>query len=214
MSRRQAFVKRTLDLVGATVGLLLSGWLILLCWLLATFDTRRNGFFRQQRIGRHGRPFRVVKIRSMRAVSGMQSTVTTRSDARITRLGGLLRRSKLDELPQLWNVLLGQMSFVGPRPDVAGYADRLNGPEARLLALRPGITGLASVAYRDEEEVLARQADPQRYNDEILWPAKVRLNLVYLDRYSLRLDLLILLATLLPGQAHRLDSWLSAGRPA
>lgn len=205
MNPAQRFLKRSLDFLGALVGLILCGWLILICWLLATLDTRRNGFFRQQRVGRHGRPFHVVKIRSMREVAHVTTTVTAGNDVRITKLGAFFRNTKLDELPQLWNVLVGQMSFVGPRPDVPGYADQLRGADAQLLALRPGITGLASVVFREEEELLTRQDDPQSYNDEVLWPAKVRINLRYLEAYSLRLDLLIVLATLSSRFTSRLE---------
>jgi lipopolysaccharide/colanic/teichoic acid biosynthesis glycosyltransferase len=196
MQPRQRVQKRGLDLLGALIGLLLLGWLILICWLLASIDTRSNGFFRQARIGRDGRRFQVVKIRSMRAVAGVDTTVTASNDVRITALGGLLRRSKLDELPQLWNVLLGHMSFVGPRPDVPGYADRLQGSDARLLELRPGITGIASVVFRDEEALLMQHDDPVKYNDTVLWPAKVQMNLRYMDAYRLGLDVRIVLATL------------------
>lgn len=209
MTGGQAAAKRALDLIAALSGLLLVGWLILLCWLLATLDTRANGFFRQERIGRHGRRFRVVKIRSMRVMPEVTTTVTARNDVRITKLGGFLRRTKLDELPQLWNVLWGHMSLVGPRPDVPGYADQLQGEDRRVLELRPGVTGLASVVFQDEEALLARQADPQSYNDEVLWPAKVRMNLRYLERYRLRLDVLIVLATLSSRFTPRLEALVS-----
>jgi lipopolysaccharide/colanic/teichoic acid biosynthesis glycosyltransferase len=214
MKTRHRVLKRGLDLLGALIGLLLLGWLILLCWLLASIDTRRNGFFRQARIGRGGRPFQVVKIRSMREVAGVETTVTASNDVRITALGGFLRRSKLDELPQLWNVLLGQMSFVGPRPDVPGYADCLQGADARLLELRPGITGLASVVFRDEEALLMQQADPVKYNDTVLWPAKVQMNLRYMDAYRLGLDVRIVLATLSSRFAPKLRSLVADLIPA
>ncbi|MCH2101936.1 MAG: sugar transferase [Planctomycetes bacterium] len=205
MSPSQRLLKRLLDLLGALVGLTICSWLILACWLLATIDTRRNGFFLQQRVGRHGRLFRVIKIRSMREVENIATTVTAGNDVRITKLGAFFRNTKLDELPQLWNVLIGQMSFVGPRPDVPGYADQLRGSNAKLLHLRPGITGLASVVLRNEEELLNQQGDPQGYNDEVLWPAKVQMNLRYLEAYSLRLDFLIVLATLLSHFTPRLE---------
>lgn len=205
MNPRQRALKRGLDFFGALIGLVLVGWLILLCWVLASIDTRRNGFFRQRRVGRDGRLFQVLKIRSMREVAGVDTTVTVGNDVRITALGGFFRRSKLDELPQLWNVLLGQMSFVGPRPDVPGYADTLQGDQARMLQLRPGITGLASVIFRDEEALLMQQADPVKYNDEVLWPAKVRMNLRYMDQYRLGLDIQIVLATLSSRFTPRLE---------
>ncbi len=106
-------------------------------------------------------------------------------------------RCKLDELPELWNVLIGDMSFVGPRPDVPGYADRLSGADREMLRLRPGITGPASMKYRDEEELLASQADPQRYNDEVIFPDKVRLNRYYLHHYSFITDIRMIICTVL-----------------
>lgn len=189
LSRRQQVLKRSFDVLGAAGGLLLTFWLIALAWLLATLDTRQNGFFIQERVGQHGRRFRVVKIRTMRPAAGVTTTVTTGRDPRITPVGRFLRRTKIDELPQLFNVLLGQMSFVGPRPDVPGFADRLEGEERAMLSLKPGITGPATLAYRDEEELLTEQADPERYNREVIWPDKVRLNLEYIRRWSLLGDI-------------------------
>jgi lipopolysaccharide/colanic/teichoic acid biosynthesis glycosyltransferase len=149
----------------------------------------RPVFFRQGRVGRGGRVFRILKFRTMVVRPAGDSTVTVAGDARMTPIGGFLRRWKLDEFPQLWNVLLGDMSLVGPRPDVPGYADRLEGEARRVLELRPGITGPATLAYRNEEEILAQVEDPVRYNDEVVWPEKVRLNLEYLDTASLGQDL-------------------------
>jgi len=153
LSRTQAALKRGFDILGAGSGLLLTFWLIALAWLAASLDTRANGFFIQQRVGRGGRLFKVIKIRTMRVVSGpLQTTVTTVGDARITPLGRLLRRVKIDELPQLLNVLKGDMSFVGLRPDVPGFADALEGEDRLILSVRPGITGPATLKYRNENE--------------------------------------------------------------
>lgn len=182
-----AFLKRCFDLAAALAALLLAGWLIVLAALVAAIETRSSGFFVQTRIGRHGRPFRVIKIRTMRTAGG--STVTVRGDARITRSGRLFRRLKIDELPQFINVLLGQMSLVGPRPDVPGFADRLQGEDRIVLGIRPGITGPATLHYRDEEELLARQADPEAYNREVIWPHKVEINKRYIREYSLGKDI-------------------------
>ncbi len=151
--------------------------------------------FRQTRIGQGGRPFSLVKFRTMTAKHG-GSTVSIAGDSRVTPLGAFLRRHKLDELPELWNVLKGDMSFVGPRPDVPGYADKLQGKERDILRLKPGITGPATLKYRDEEELLARQRDPVRYNDEVLFPDKVRLNLEYLHNHTFIGDIIIILKTL------------------
>ncbi|MBQ5984330.1 MAG: sugar transferase [Bacteroidales bacterium] len=163
--------------------------------------------FKQKRVGRNGRLFTMVKFRSM-AVSHSGSSVSIAGESRITPLGAKLRRYKLDELPELWNVLRGDMSFVGPRPDVPGYADSLTGEDREVLLLRPGITGPASLKYRDEEELLARIAaegmegymDPVKYNDEVIFPDKVRLNRYYLHHYSFFTDIRLILATVLGKQ--------------
>lgn len=186
--------KRTFDLVMAMIGLAALWPLILLCWGLATLDTGANGFFTQARIGRGGKPFRVVKLRTMRPVAG--TTVTTSRDPRITRLGAVFRRFKLDELPQLWNVVRGEMSLVGPRPDVPGYLDRLPPHQRRLWTLRPGITGPATLKYRNEEILLSEADDSERYNAEVIWPDKVRINLEYLDTWTFSRDLRLIWQTL------------------
>ena len=185
----QAAVKRSFDVLGAIIGLVLTGWLIALAWLAAGLDTGLNGFFIQRRVGRQGKLFYVVKIRTMQPDTANTTTVTSAGDSRITRLGAFLRRTKIDELPQLWNVLIGDMSFVGPRPDVPGYADKLTGEAKLLLSVRPGLTGPATLAYRDEEKILAQQRDPQRYNDEVIYPDKVRINLEYIRHWRFRDDL-------------------------
>lgn len=151
-------------------------------------------FFVQQRVGRNGRLFKIYKFRTMTVNHG-GSTVSVAGENRITTFGARLRRLKIDELPELWNVLKGDMSFVGPRPDVPGYADTLTGQQRRVLQLKPGITGPASLKYRDEEVMLALQPDPQRYNDEVIFPDKVRINLYYLQNHSMITDLKIIVAT-------------------
>lgn len=153
-------------------------------------------FFRQKRVGKDGRLFTLVKFRSMTMDHG-GSSVSVAGEARITPLGAKLRKYKLDELPELWNVLKGDMSFVGPRPDVPGYADALTGEDREILRLRPGITGPATLKYRNEEEILSSVDDPQRYNDEIIFPDKVRINRYYLHHYSFWTDLKLILATVL-----------------
>ena len=159
--------------------------------------------FKQKRVGRHGKLFTMYKFRSM-TVSHSGSSVSVAGEARITPLGATLRRSKLDELPELWNVMIGEMSIVGPRPDVPGYADKLQGDDRRILELRPGITGPASLKYRNEEELLAKVENPVEYNDTVIFPDKVRINLYYLDHYSFIDDMHIILCTLL-GQKMMYD---------
>lgn len=150
--------------------------------------------FRQQRVGKDGRLFTMYKFRTMTTRHG-GSSISVAGEARITPLGRVLRKYKLDELPELWNVLLADMSFVGPRPDVPGYADCLQGEKRNILRLRPGITGPASLKYRNEEQLLAQVDNPQKYNDEVIFPDKVRLNLYYLYHWSFLDDLKMILCT-------------------
>jgi lipopolysaccharide/colanic/teichoic acid biosynthesis glycosyltransferase len=143
----------------------------------------------QDRVGRNGKTFKVIKVRTMRPVQGVETVVTTDQDPRITRLGRFWRKTKIDELPQLINVLKGDMSFVGPRPDVPGFADRLVGDKRLVLSIRPGITGPATLKYRDEEQILMGVEDPETYNREVIFPDKVRINLEYIREYSFWKDL-------------------------
>jgi len=195
LSTGQAVVKRSFDFVVALFGLLVTWWLIFLAWIAASIDTRSNGFFIQKRVGRNGKIFRVVKIKTMCPIASLDTTVTRRGDPRITTLGTFFRRTKIDELPQLLNVLVGDMSFVGPRPDVPGFADKLQGEERGMLSIRPGITGPATLKYRNEEKILAAQADPEAYNREVIWPDKVRTNLDYIRDWSLCRDIQYILQT-------------------
>ena len=191
----QAASKRTFDVLFAAVGLALTSWLIALAWVVATLDTGANGFFTQRRVGQRGRQFTIFKLRTMRSGS-TASSVTVSGDPRVTRLGRLWRRFKIDELPQLFNVLIGQMSFVGPRPDVPGFADQLKGEDRIILTVRPGITGPATLKYRNEEELLASVADPDDYNREVIFPDKLRLNREYVENWSFARDIRYIWATI------------------
>jgi lipopolysaccharide/colanic/teichoic acid biosynthesis glycosyltransferase len=196
LSFTDALLKRCFDFVVAFVGLSLSFWLILLAWIAASIDTCSNGFFIQQRVGCKGRLFKVVKIKTMRPIKSIDTTITAENDPRITRLGAFFRKTKIDELPQLWNVLLGQMSFVGPRPDVPGYADKLTGEQRVVLSIRPGITGPATLKYKNEEALLAAQSDPKQFNDEVIFPDKVTINMEYIQKYSFKQDLRYIVQTI------------------
>lgn len=189
-------IKYIFDRIMAMLGLLLL-WPVLIVVAVLIKWRMPDGpvFFVQDRVGRHGRLFSMIKFRTM-TVSHSGSTVSVAGESRITPLGAILRRYKLDELPELWNVLKGDMSLVGPRPDVPGYADCLQGEERRILELRPGITGPASLKYRFEENILAKVENPQEYNDTVIYPDKVRLNLYYLDHYSFLKDLQMIRCTL------------------
>ena len=193
---KDAFIKRFFDIIVSAIGLFCSWWLIGIAYLLASKNTGEGGFFCQTRIGRNGVPFKIVKIRSMRKLKGFDSVVTTDKDPRITRMGRFWRKSKIDELPQLINVFKGEMSFVGPRPDVPGFADSLRGEDRLILTVRPGITGPATLKYRNEEELLLNADFPEDFNREIIFPDKVHLNLNYLKEYKLSKDIRYILETI------------------
>ena len=188
-------MKILLDKTAALVGLIVLSPILLITALLIRIKMPGGPvIFRQQRVGRHGQLFTIYKFRTM--TTGHQgSSVSVAGEARITPLGAVLRRYKIDELPELWNVLKGDMSLVGPRPDVPGYADKLTGDDREILLLRPGITGPASLKYRNEEELLATVDNPQEYNDMIIYPDKIRLNRYYLHHYSFWKDIQMIICT-------------------
>ena len=183
------------DRIMSFVGLIvLSPVLLVVALLIRVKMPGGPVLFRQKRVGKDGELFTMVKFRSM-SVSHGGSSVSVAGESRITPLGAKLRKYKLDELPELWNVLVGDMSFVGPRPDVPGYADKLVGEDRVILKLRPGITGPASLKYRNEEELLAGVDDPQTYNDTVIFPDKVRINKEYYYHWSFRKDIRYILQT-------------------
>ncbi|HET8886981.1 MAG TPA: sugar transferase [Salinimicrobium sp.] len=189
MTEFQHHQKRIIDLVLAVIGLVLLWWLILLAAFLAFLKTGTNGFFTQTRIGKNGKPFSIFKIRTIKMGANPRNPPQS-------ALSAFLRNKKLDELPQLYNVLIGNMSFVGPRPDVPGFADKLQGKDRKLLQLRPGITGPATLQFKNEEALLAAQANPEHYNQTVIWPEKVRINLEYLHHWSLRKDISYIFQTI------------------
>ena len=190
LSHSQIFFKRSFDITASAFGLCVVWWIIVLSYVLAKRDTGLSGFFVQDRVGRNGTIFKIIKVRTMRPVHGVDTVVTTDEDPRITNLGRFWRKSKIDELPQLINVLKGEMSFVGPRPDVPGFTDTLVEEERLIiLSVRPGITGPATLKYHDEEQLLLKVDDPERYNREVIFPDKVRINLEYIQNYSFWKDL-------------------------
>ena len=188
-------IKWIFDRLVSLIGLLFL-WPILLIIAILVKIKEPGGpiLFRQKRIGKDGKRFTIVKFRSMRHKQ-KGSSVSVAGETRITSFGEKLRHYKLDELPELWNVLIGDMSFVGPRPDVPGYADQLKGEDRLILKLRPGITGPASLKYRNEEEILAKVDDPQKYNDEVIYPDKVKINLDYYYHHSLWGDIKLIIET-------------------
>jgi len=190
------FGKRIFDLTIALLGLIILAVPMALIAILIGITSGSPILFTQERVGKGGQIFSVKKFRTMSVRSVEGSSITVAGDSRVTAIGSYLRRWKLDELPQLWNVLVGEMSLVGPRPDVPGYADKLQGDARKLLLLRPGITGPASLVYRNEEEILAKVSDPVQYNNEIIYPDKVRINLEYMEKCSLMQDLKYILETM------------------
>ncbi|MDD3723429.1 MAG: sugar transferase [Lutibacter sp.] len=179
--------KHIFDILFAIVGIALLGWLILICWLLASIDTKSNGLFIQKRIGQFGKSFNIFKLKSIKEVNDIKT---------ISGFGNFIRKTKIDELPQLFNVLIGNMSIVGPRPDVPGYYDKLQGEERKILELKPGLTSPATLKYANEETLLAQQENPLYYNDTILFPDKVKLNLDYYYTHTFFGDLKIIWKTI------------------
>lgn len=187
--------KRIFDVFFALLGLLALWWLIIIAWLVASLDAKTSGLFIQTRVGRNGKYFKIFKIRTMRVSNKKFSTVTKTSDIRITKIGKFWRKTKIDELPQLINILKGDMSFVGPRPDVPGYADQLVGDDRVILSVRPGITGPATLKYRHEEELLDSVEDPEKYNREVVYPDKVKINRKYVENISVVKDIQYIIRT-------------------
>lgn len=188
-------VKRAFDVLAAALGLLLLSPVLLAAAVWVKLDSPGPVLFRQTRVGRFGVPFTIHKFRTMRVEPG--AALTVGADPRITRSGQVLRQSKLDELPQLWDVLRGAMSLVGPRPELPRYVDLYPADlRAQVLAVRPGITDPASLAFSHEAELLAAAADPEREYREVILPAKLRLSADYAARASLATDLRLILATL------------------
>ena len=189
-----SFLKSLFDYILAFFILMWLLPLLILLVLMATISTGKFGIFTQERVGKNANIFKIYKIRSMIVQKG--DVVTAENDPRITKFGHLIRMTKLDELLQVINILKGDMSFVGPRPDVKGYADKLKGDDRIILTVKPGITGPATLYFRNEEELLAKQVDKIKYNDEVIWPMKVQINREYLNNWSFITDMQILFATI------------------
>jgi len=188
-------VKRLFDIIVSFIGLIVLFPMILT--LIIIIEIKNDGpiFFIQKRSGKNGRIFSIYKFRTM-SIQHHGSTISIKGEKRITPLGAKLRKYKLDELPELWNILKGDMSFVGPRPDMPEYTSRLNGDEKKILELRPGLTGPATIKYYNEEDILAKVSDPVKYNDEVIWPDKVKINLYYYYNRTFFGDIIIIFITL------------------
>lgn len=190
-------LKRGFDILAALLALAVLSPLLLIIALLVALGSPGGAFFRQVRVGKGGHEFRLLKFRTMRPGSEAQGQITVGGrDPRITRIGYFLRKTKLDELPQLLNIMRGDMSIVGPRPEVPRYVAMYSPEQRQVLSVRPGLTSLASIAYIDENEVLGRASDPERAYVEEVMPAKLALDLRYVHEQGLGMDLRIILATI------------------
>ena len=188
-------MKRLIDIILSFFGIIIFSPVFIVIAIIIKVTSDGSIFFVQKRVGQHAKIFKMFKFRTMLNNSD-PNTVSVLGDERITPFGAILRKYKLDELPELINVLLGDMSFVGPRPDVPGYADLLTGDDRNILKLRPGITGPASIKYSNEEEILSKKENPKEYNNNIIYPDKVRLNLEYYYNNSIWVDIKIIFATI------------------
>ncbi|MBE6337273.1 MAG: sugar transferase [Lentimicrobiaceae bacterium] len=198
MSKGSLFIKYLFDKIMALIGIVILFPFMLIIFIIHNIVMGKGSFFfKQERIGQYGKPFKIYKIRTMKSDGDDNDVfVTTANDDRILPFGKFLRKTKLDEIVELVNVLKGEMSLVGPRPDVAGYADKLIGEDRKILELRPGITGPASLKYINEEELLAKVDNPQKYNDEIIYPDKVKINLEYYYNRTFWGDIRIIFKTI------------------
>lgn len=193
MTQQQLWLKRLFDLLLALLLFIPVVILTLLLFLLCTLDTKSNGLFVQERVGQFGKIFNMFKLKTLKP----GKHVLGQLDADASAYGRWLRRYKLDELPQLWHVLTGDMSFVGPRPDVVGFADVLEGEDRIILTVKPGITGPATLKYKNEEWLLSRQAEPEVYNRTVIWPDKVEINKKYVKNWSFYLDLTYIIKSII-----------------
>tara|TARA_B100001057_G_scaffold168174_1_gene168915 strand:- start:510 stop:1097 length:588 start_codon:yes stop_codon:yes gene_type:complete len=189
-------IKRMFDIIFSFFGIILFIPIFFVVAIFIKLDSKGPIFFIQNRVGLNGKIFKIIKFRSMKSNSENSLTVTLQDDNRITRVGKKIRKYKIDEIPELINVLIGDMSFVGPRPDVPGYADLLKGKSRNILKLRPGITSRASIKYANEEQILMTKEDPIAYNNEVIFPDKVKMNLNYYQNNNIWIDIKIIFATL------------------
>ena len=189
-------IKRIFDLFFSIAGLIFFMPLFFIVSILVKLDSKGPVFFLQIRVGKDAKTFQIIKFRTMLDNHNSHLTISFFGDSRITSFGKFLRRFKIDELPELLYLFKGEMSFVGPRPDVPGYADKLVGEDRKILMLKPGITSLASLKYSNEEKLLSKKDNPKYFNDNVIFPDKVRMNLKYYNNHNIWLDIKIIFATL------------------
>jgi len=193
LSKKQKFIKRLFDLVASVLVLIFLFIPLILLIIIAAFSTKSFGIFVQQRIGINGKLFSLYKIKTLK---GKEHKDVFEIYKHETKFGSWLRRSKLDELPQLLNVINGSMSLVGPRPDIPGYADLLKNEDRIILSVKPGITGPATIKYKNEDQLLSKQENPNNYNDTVIWPDKIEINKAYVISWSFLKDIRYLLVSL------------------
>ncbi|NVK51718.1 MAG: sugar transferase [Flavobacteriaceae bacterium] len=189
MTNTEKNIKRVFDVFFACIGLLLVGWFILLTAIISKIVIGGNGFFKQKRVGQYGKLFTIYKIETIHPKEAIKE------NPKISKFGQWLRNAKIDEFPQLWNILEGTMSFVGSRADLPGFADKLEGEAKIILSVKPGITGPATLHFRNEENILKAQKNPEAYNREVIWPQKVAINIQYVKEYCFTKDIYYLIKT-------------------
>lgn len=188
---------RIFDILLATLGLVILSPLLILVYVAIVLESRGGGFYRQERTGRYGKPFRLIKFRSMNVNADKHGLITVGGhDNRITRVGYYIRKYKIDELPQLINVVKGDMSIVGPRPEVKKYTDLYTEEQRKILDVRPGITDYASIKYVDENEILGTSDNPERIYIEHIMPDKIKLNMIYISQNGIKEYFKIIFLTL------------------
>ena len=192
ITKSQIQLKRVFDILLAIVLIPIIFLPLIIFLIIASLETRLSGLFKQDRVGQHGKIFKIYKIRTLKKGKHELGQL----DSYAAPFGSFLRTFKLDELPQLFNVLFGDMSFVGPRPDIIGFADELQGEDRIILNIKPGVTGPATLKYKDEEALLALQDDPENYNRTIIWADKVEINKKYVNNWSFYLDLKYILQSI------------------
>lgn len=190
-------IKRTFDFLMSMIGILLLSPIFIIISIAIVMDSKGGVFYKQERIGRERKPFKLLKFRSMKTGSDKKGLLTVGSnDSRVTKIGLFIRKYKLDELPQLINILLGDMSFVGPRPEVKKYVDLYTKEQLKVLEVRPGLTDYASLAYFDENELLSKSANAEETYIHVVMPAKLRLNFKYLEKKGFITDIGLILKTI------------------
>lgn len=189
MTKTEKNIKRVFDVFFASIGLLLVGWFILLTAITSKIVIGGDGFFKQKRVGQYGKLFTIYKIETIHPKEAKKEKPN------ISKFGQFIRNYKLDEFPQFWNVLEGTMSFVGPRPDLPGFADELEGEAKIILSVKPGITGPATLRFRNEDNILKTKKNPSVYNKDVIWPQKLAINIQYVKKYRFTMDLYYIVKT-------------------